>query len=238
MRLHTGIALAAASFLLAAPLVGQAPLPVDAKDLVPHRDSMVIMANGQPKGSSVTSLSKREGGFTYRELTTIGAAMRQETTVQLTAQGRTAEVSQSGMAGGIPGSIQITYAGDHVTGQVQAVTDSGPKSFPVDTTVPAGSVDDNSLQALLPALPWAEGAGWEFPMYSAGTNQLTVMTLRVVGSQTAMVPAGAFDAYRVELTGGSTDVAFLILKRKPHTVLMIEMSGAPLRFELVSGGGL
>jgi hypothetical protein len=33
-------------------------------------------------------------------------------------------------------------------------------------------------------------------------------------------------------------VAFLILKRKPHTVLMVEIAGAPLRFELVSGGGL
>ena len=158
--------------------------------------------------------------------------------MQLAPTGAAVSVSQSGMARGNPGSIEITYAGERVAGKVQAVTVDGPIAFAVDTTVPVGVVDDNALQALLPALPWAEGASWEFPMYSAGTNSVTLMTLRVVGTQMAMVPAGAFEAYRVELTGGNTDVAFLILQRKPHTVLMIETTGAPIRFELASGGGL
>lgn len=238
MTLNFPLALAAAALVLAAPLAAQTALPVDKEGLVPHRDSMVILVNGQPRGASVTSLTKSEEGFAYHESTAIGTVMEQTTTVRLTASGSAEKVSQSGMARGVPGSIEITYMGDHVSGQVQAATKEGPKSFSVDTAVPAGVVDDNSLQALLPALPWADAAGWEFPMYSAGTNSLTTMTLRVVGSQTAMVPAGAFDAYRVELKGGGTVVAFLILKRKPHTVLMVEIAGAPLRFELVSGGGL
>jgi len=231
-------ALILATVILAPPLAAQAGLPVDKKELVPHRDSMVILLNGQPRGTSVTQLARNGDGFTYHESTAIGTMMEQSTTVLLSATGAAEKVSQSGMARGVPGSIEITYLGDHVTGQVQAVTEEGPKSFAVDTAVPGGVVDDNSLQALLPALPWIDGATWDFPMYSAGTNSVTAMTLRVVGSQTAMVPAGAFDAYRVELKGGGTVVAFLILKRKPHTVLMVELSGAPMRFELASGGGL
>lgn len=238
MPLRPGVALAAASMLLAAPLASQTPFPLEARDLTPHRDSMVVLVNGQPKGSSVTALVKSGTGFTYHEVTAIGTVMRQETTIDLSASGWTERVSQSGVAGGMQGSIEITYAGERVSGQVQAVTAEGPKGFSVDTTVPAGTVDDNSLQALLPTLPWAEGAAWDFPMYSAGSNEVTLMTLRVVGTQTAMVPAGAFEAYRAELTGGNSMVAFLILKRKPHTVLMIEVTGAPVRFELVSGGGL
>jgi hypothetical protein len=238
MSLPSLVALAAASLLVAGPLAAQTPLPVDAKELVPHRDSLVVLVSGQPRGASVTSLAKSGAGFSYHEQTAIGTFMEQTTTVQLSPVGAAKSVSQSGMARGIPGSIEISYAGDRVSGKVQAVTVDGPNAFSVDTTVPAGVVDDNSLQALLPALPWAEGAGWVFPMYSAGTNSVTTMTLRVVGIQTAMVPAGAFEAYRAELTGGNTDVAFLILKRKPHTVLMIETTGAPIRFELASGGGL
>jgi len=232
------IVLAAASLLVAAPLAAQAPLPVDARELVPHRDSLVVLVSGQIKGSSVISLAKNGAGFSYHEETAIGTFMQQTTTVRLSPTGAAESVSQTGMARGIPGSIEITYAGDHVAGKVQAVTAEGPNAFSVDTTLPVGAVDDNSLQALLPALPWAEGAGWQFPMYSAGANQVTMMTLRVVGTETAMVPRGAFEAYRVELTGGNTDVTFMILKRNPHTVLMIETTGAPIRFELASGGGL
>jgi len=238
MHLSPRILLTAASLVLAAPLAAQAGLPVEKKDLVPHRDSMVVLVNGQPKGASVTSLAKNGAGFSYHEQTAIGTLMEQSTMVQLSPDGQAERVSQSGIARGMPGSIEITYAGGRVAGKVQAVTADGPNAFSVDTTLPEGTVDDNSLQALLPALPWSDAAGWEFPMYSAGTNQVTQMTLRVVGSQTAMVPAGAFDVYRAELSGGGSLVAFLILKRKPHTVLMVEMAGAPLRFELVSGGGL
>ena len=239
MSLPVRFVLAAATLVAAAPLAAQTALPVDAKALVPHRDSLVVMANGQPIGSSVTILSAiGTAGFIYREQTAIGKVMQQETSVQLAAAGKTEKVSQAGTARGVPGSIEITYGDGRVFGTVQAATADGPNKFTVDTVLPAGVVDDNSLQALLPALPWADGVAWQFPMYSAGTNSVTTMTLRVVGSQTAMVPAGAFEAYQVELTGGNTDVAFLILKRKPHTVLMVEMTGAPIRFELVSGGGL
>jgi hypothetical protein len=238
MQIRARIALAAASLALVTPLAAQTGLPVEKKDLVPHRDSMVVLVSGQPKGASVMSLARSGSGFTYREQTAIGTVMEQSTTVQLAADGRAERVSQSGTARGVPGSIEIAYAGGRVSGKVQAATAEGPNAFSVDTTLPEGTVDDNSLQALLPALPWAEGAGWNFPMYSAGVNQVTQMTLRVVGTQTAMVPAGAFEAYRAELSGGNTLVAFLILKRKPHTVLMVEVSGAPLRFELASGGGL
>lgn len=214
------------------------PLPIDAKKLIPHRDSMVILVNNQPMGSSVWGLQKSGDGLAIHELTIIGTIMRQETTVALNKAGAVQQVNQSGTARGVEGSIDIRYADGRVAGSVTAVTSEGPNHFAVDTVVPPGTVDDNAVQALLPALPWATGAGWNFWMYSAGLNAVSEMALYVVGEETAMVPAGAFDAYRVRLTGGATNVDFLVLKRAPHTVLKVEMSGAPLKFVLASGGGL
>jgi hypothetical protein len=228
----------ALSLAAALPAAAQQPLPIDAAKLAPHRDSMVVLVNGQPRGASVWELRKTGDTLVVHELTAIGTVMRQETTVDLDRHGEVRRVSQSGVVRDVQGSIEIRYAAGRVTGQVRAVTPEGPKQFTVDTTVPPGTVDDNALQALLPSLPWAEGAEWSFLMYSAGANSLTEMVLRVVGVETAMVPAGAFDAYRVYLSGGEADVSFLILKRAPHTVLKVEMTGAPLKFELVSGGGL
>lgn len=225
---------AAAQDSLAAPQ----KLPVDGKKLLPHRDSMVVLINNRPQGTNVWGLRKQGDTLVAHEAAIIGTAIRQETTVDLNARGEVLRVSQAGMVRDVPGGIEIRYANGKVTGNVQAVTPEGPSHFAVDTTVPEGTVDDNAIQALLPALPWAKGAGWNFWMYSAGTNSLSVMALYVVGEETAMVPAGAFDAWRVRLAGGATSVDFLILKRAPHAVLKVEMSGAPLKYELVSGGGL
>ena len=214
------------------------PLPIDAKKLIPHRDSMVVLVNNQPMGASVWGLQKNGDSLAIHELTIIGAIMRQETTVRLNKAGVVQQVTQSGTARGVEGSIEIRYADGRVAGAVTAVSAEGPNHFAVDTVVPPGTVDDNAVQALLPALPWAAGAGWNFWMYSAGANAVSEMALYVVGEETAMVPAGAFAAYRVRLSGGGTSVDFLVLKRAPHTVLKIEMSGAPLKYVLASGGGL
>ena len=228
-----------ALFLAAgAPAAAQQALPIDAARLTPHRDSMVIMVNGQPRGASVWELRKSGDSLLVHELTAIGSVMRQETTVNLDGQGEVRRVSQAGMVRDAQASIELLYEAGHVTGTVKAVLPEGPRQFVVDTTVPPGTVDDNALQALLPTLPWAEGASWSFPMFSAGSYSLTEMQLKVVGVETAMVPAGAFEAYRAELTGGGSEVSFLILKRLPYTVLKVEVTGAPLKFELASGGGL
>ncbi len=214
------------------------PLPVDAKKLQPHRDSLVVLVNNQPRGGSVFELTKSGDSLIVHELTTIGTAIRQETTADLNGRGEVSRVSQSGMVRDVPGGIELVYAAGRVTGQVQAVTASGPEHFSVDTVVPPGTVDDNTLQALLPALPWSKDAAWLFPMFSAGTKTLTEMILEVVGEEMAMVPAGAFDAWVVRLSGGPNYVTFRVLKRAPHTVLKVEVDGAPLKLELVSGGGL
>ena len=228
------LAVAVTLILAAAPAAAQQGLPVDAAKLTPHRDSLVVFVGGQPRGASVSQLLKRGDTLVVKELTSIGTVMRQETTVDLDARGQVIRVHQSGMIRDVQASIDIRYIAGHVTGQVQAVTAEGPKQVAVDTTVPPGTVDDNSLQALLPSLPWVEGASWIFPMYSAGSGALTEMQLKVVAVETAMVPAGAFEAYRANLTGGATDVSFLIMKKAPHTVLKVETVGAPIKFEFVS----
>jgi hypothetical protein len=243
---HTLAAIGALTFALSAPVLAQdpappsqaRPLPVELKKLLPHRDSMNVLVNNQQMGTSVWRVQKLGDGFVVHETTTIGTVMTQATTVELAKSGDVQRVKQTGMVRDMPGGIDIAYANGRVTGSVDAVTSTGPNHFTVDTIVPPGTVDDNAVQALLPALPWAKGAGWNFWMYSAGTNSVTEMVLYVLGEEMAMVPAGAFEAYRVRLSGGATDVEFLILKRAPHTVLKIEMSGAPLKYELVSGGGL
>jgi hypothetical protein len=210
------------------------PLPIE-EETDPASDSMVVLVNNKPLGTSVWGVREQGDSLVVNELTVIGTSMRQETTVGLTKTGEPLRVTQTGMIVMCrEGSTSDT--GTRVTGNV-TVIGGGPE--PVRRHhPPGGTVDDNSVQALLSALPWQKGAGWNFWMYSAGTNSVSEMALFVVGEETAMVPAGAFEAWRVRLTGGARSVDFLVLKRAPHTLLKIEMSGAPVKYERVSGGGL
>ena len=65
----------------------------------------------------------------------------------------------------------------------------------VDTIVPAGIVDDNALQALLPALKWAPNLRWTIPVFASGQNRVRKLTLTVRAVGTVTVPAGSFQAY-------------------------------------------
>ncbi len=223
-----------ATALAAAPIRAQQGLPVDAAKLVPHRDSMAIMVNGQQRGTSVWALVRGGDSLRVTEATSIAGVLDQATTVSLARDGQVVAVSQSGTMRGANASIEVRYSGGRVTGQVQAVTPDGPLQFAVDTAVPAGTVDDNAVQALLPTLPWAAGAAWSFPMFSAGRNAVAVMQLRVMEEEAVSVPAGAFAAWRVTMTGADGEVTFWIKKEAPHTVLKVTAGGAPLSFELAS----
>lgn len=223
-----------ATVLAATPARAQGALPVMAGRLVPHRDSMVIVVNGQARGTSILELARSGDSLRVLEATTIPGMLEQSTTVALARDGQVLRVSQTGTMRGANASIEVRYADGRVTGQVQAVTPDGPAQFAVDTALPPGTVDDNAVQALLPALPWAAGASWTFPMYSAGRNAVVEMTLQVVSEEAVGVPAGAFAAWRATLTGGDSEVTFWIRKDEPHTVLKVTAGGSPLSFELAS----
>jgi hypothetical protein len=45
------------------------------------------------------------------------------------------------------------------------------KTIEIDTTFAAGTLDDNAVQALLPALRWAPDAKWTFQVLSTGQGE-------------------------------------------------------------------
>ena len=107
------------------------------------------------------------------------------------------------------------------------------KTFAIDTIVPAGTMNDNAIQAILPALTWGPAAAWTIPVFSAGQNTITMMTLAVKDVETVQVPAGTFEVYRAEMTGGPATVNFFVTTGAPHRLVRLTLVGAPLEFVLV-----
>jgi hypothetical protein len=80
----------------------------------------------------------------------------------------------------------------------------------IDTTLTPGAIDDNLLTAILPALQWSPTASITLPVFLSGKGYVQSLTLAVKGTETLTVPAGTFDVYRIELSGGQAPVAMFV----------------------------
>lgn len=141
-------------------------------------------------------------------------------------------IRQSGTAGGQAESIALDYDGTHVKGHVHVPQRAGVRDADVDTTLAAGTLDDNQVLPLLLALPLAAGGRWTLPAYAGSEGVVRSIMVRVTGDSTLTVPAGTFDCWKVEMTGGEIPMNLYITKAAPYLLVRYEMVGPPVAFEL------
>jgi zinc protease len=206
---------------------------IDVSRLVPRSDSFTVMVQGNPFGWSRTALEKTASGFRVTEETQLGPIMQQSTEVLLSPRGEVLQAKQTGKVQGQELKLEASYAGGRVKASGTMPSPQGAKPVAVDTTVPPGTVDNNAIQALMPALKWAPDAKWTFNVFAPGEGQLRAMTLSVTGTESVTVPAGTFEVYRAELTGGRAPVTFLVTKAAPHRLGKVAQAGAPVEMVLV-----
>jgi hypothetical protein len=150
----------------------------------------------------------------------------------MSANGEMRQVTQSGKAQGQDTRIDVSYSGGRVKGSATTPGQGGPKTIAVDTTVAAGTIDDNAITALLPARPWAGVAKWPAPVFASGQGTSTQMTLAVTGEDSVTVPAGTFAVYRAELSGGPQPVTFYVTKAAPFRLVKVAIAGTPIEMQL------
>ena len=125
----------------------------------------------------------------------------------------------------------VTYAGGRAKGTSTIPTPQGPKTTTFDTTA-TNVIDDQSLGALVPFMAWTPTAKFPLSVFSGTKGGVTVVTLAVAGTEKLTVPAGTFDAYRVELTGSERPATLWVTTTAPHRVLKQVQAGVPVEFVL------
>ena len=171
----------------------------------------------------------------FTEATTIGQFVNQSTTLVLGAADLAVRrTDQVGTVQNQRAETHLTYAGGRVKGSALVPQQTGtPKTVTVDTTIAAGTVDDNALNLLIPALPLAEGRSFNLNVFSSGEGVVKVLTVKVAGVENVTVPAGTFESYRLELSGMQIPVVMYVSTASPRRLLRVAPVGAPLVFELV-----
>ncbi len=228
------LAACAALLLAASPATAQAPLPVDFAARAAGTDSFAIRLQGREAGHQRSTFGPAAGGgWRYTETTVMTGRVEQTTVVEFGPDGAMRSVEQRGTGGGLPMATDLAYAGGRVRGRSSNPAQDGTiKAFDIDSTLGA-VVDDNALQALVPALTLAEGASWSVSMFSSGQNRVVPITLTVAAREAVEVPAGRFDTWRVEVSGAAAPLAFAVTAAAPRRVVRVQVVGAPFEFVLV-----
>jgi len=209
------------------------PVAFDKSQIVARSDSFQALLQGQVFGAQTGVIAIMGDSISYAESLTLGP-IQQQSTVVLNADLTPRHTDQTSTMQGQHGEIHLTYSNGRVKGTSQTPRPgSTVKSITVDTTVAAGTIDDNSLPLLLPALPLAVGKTFNLNVFSSGEGTTKVVTVKVAGIETVQVPAGNLASYRLEIAGMQLPVVMYVTQQAPRRLVRIAPTGMPIVFELV-----
>ena len=209
------------------------PVAFDRSQVVARSDSFQALVQGNVLGGQTAKVVTDGDSIVYTESTVIGSFVQQQSTVVLNSDLSMRRTDQTGAVQGQHTEIHLAYAGGRVKGTSQTPQSSGPKTIAVDTTVPAGTIDDNALAVLLPALPLEQGKTFNLNVFSSGEGATKVVSVKVAAIENVVVPAGTFPAYRLELSGMQLPIVMHVTQQAPRRLVRVAPTGAPLVFELV-----
>lgn len=136
-----------------------------------------------------------------------------------------------------PAVINVEFTGNHATGTMSMNGQEKPISADLGGPLFA---DGAGAQQAIGSLPLAEGYSTTFRKFDLQKQTVKVDQLNVVGSEKVTVPAGTFDAYKVEIKSadnGHDNVTLWVAKDSRKAVkisaILAEMGGATLTAEMI-----
>ncbi|PYO97439.1 MAG: hypothetical protein DMD60_06975 [Gemmatimonadetes bacterium] len=217
------------------PLTG--PVALDSAQFAVHIDSSRVVIQGNPVGFTVSEIRRpAPDSLVYAERSNLGnGTFQQQTTLVLeAATGVVRRVDQVTIQRGQKAETHLTYAGGRVKGASAAPQPDGSvKRFDVDTALPPGTVDENAVPFMVPALPLAPGKTFAVTFFTPSENVVKVLTFKVGAPEAVTVPAGTFQGFRINVTGSRVPFTMYVGTDAPRRVLKTEFVGQPFLVELV-----
>ena len=136
-----------------------------------------------------------------------------------------------------PAVVDVSFADNKATGKMTVNGQERPITADLGGTLFA---DGPGASNVVAALPLAEGYSTTFRNFNLMSQQVKLRQLKVTGSEKVTVPAGTFDAWKVEITpadGGTGESTTLWVDKGSRRVVKVstiipEMNGATATAEL------
>ncbi len=188
-----------------------APVQLDLSRLVARRDSFALLAQGNPIGGGVSTLRRTADGWALVDTTVLaGGVVRLTTSVATDARLAPRRFTRSGSVQGQAVSGDVAFTGGRASGTANNPSPNGPQAVKIDAPVPAGTIGASTLGVALPLLRWAPNARHTVTVFDESKGSVVNLTLAVAGTEKVTVPAGSFDTYRVEQTGGEQPITYYV----------------------------
>jgi Protein of unknown function (DUF3108) len=136
-----------------------------------------------------------------------------------------------------PVAIYLEFANGKATGSMEMNGEDKPISVDLDGPLFADAAGANFVVG---CLPLAEGYSTVYRNFDVQKQQVKLIQLEVAAAESVQVPAGTFDAFRVELSSadGGPDKSTVWIAKATRTpvkisTVMVEMGGATLTAELL-----
>jgi zinc protease len=196
-----------------------APVGLDLARLAARRDSFAVRSRGNTVGSNVATVRRSADGWELADTSTLLGVVRIAT--RLSTDGRLAprRFERAGTVQGRPVAADIVFSDGRATGTATNPTPNGSRTERVDVAVPAGALAASALAAALPLLRWAPGARHAVTVFDEGRATVRTLTLAVAGREQVAVPAGAFEAFRVDQAGGDQPVTYYVTTGPGHRLV-------------------
>jgi hypothetical protein len=217
-----------------APKAGRPPL--DPAQLMPGRDSFVVLVDGTPVGARTTVLERARDSVVFTETLTVEPEAATRITVVLDPSNLTTRaLDQTGSASGQRSEMHLRFAGGRVKGRAIVPQPSGsPRDIAIDTAAASGPYYiEFASNVIIRALPLRPMATFALPVFSVGDRSVRTLDVRVAGVDTVRVPAGTYRAFKVTVSGGEIPLLFYVSESVPRRVLKVEIVGTPVVFALV-----
>ena len=211
----------------------QAPTPTGALTPGTANYDVKIALGAQNLAMSVSSTIAQENGDWV--LTETAKGPMGEASDRMVLDGKTLQLKKR-TAGQGPMSIEVEVKDNKASGVMKAGGQDRPMNF--DLGGPVYGDGAMTMQSIS-ALPLADGYTVTLRGIDMMKQKPSLLTLKVAGSEQVTVPAGTFEAYKVEITsaeGGADKTTLWVAKTPRKTVkaisVMPQMNGATLTAEL------
>lgn len=211
-------------------------LPKPAFDLQPgtYKYKAKVATGGQEIALDLSTTIKEENGM-WTAVGTMQSPMGEATDTSTMEKGTLVIHTRNIQQG--PVTIKLDFTANKASGSVSMDGQEKPIAAELDGPLFA---DAAASEFVMATLPLAEGYATTFRNFDVRKQKEKLMQLKVVGVESVTVPAGTFDAFKVEVTsadGGPDKQTVWIAKdsRKPVKVsaVLAEMGGATITQELV-----
>jgi dipeptidyl aminopeptidase/acylaminoacyl peptidase len=210
-------------------------LPKPASDLQPGAYRyQVTLELGAQKMSMKVATAITDGGSSWTAVDTMETPQGTATDTATIAKS-TLTLSKRSLKQG-PVDIEVDYAGDKANGKMSM--NGQDRAIAVDLGGPVFA-DAAGADQVIASLPLAVGYSTTFRNFDVQAQKVKLQQLNVAGIESVTVPAGKFDAFRVEVTSadGGADKKTLWIAQDSHKVVKVSavvasMGGAVMTEEL------